>query len=203
MKQVSAIERLRSLPPLFRGSDLTVRNQWTSKTASQYLYLWSRRGYVVPLGGHSDVFANVLMGERVNWEQALRMAMPSAVLVGVEALRRAGWTTQVPVTPTAAVRADQPVYRVNPFAIEARGRSWFATVLPGLPPAEPAALPVLAPAWALADLLRTGEWGSFGLWPDDIEWSELSAQDEIDWEQALAAFGLERPDLGSLAVPSR
>ncbi len=100
MKQVSAIERLQSLPPLFRGADLTVRFQWTSKTASQYLYLWKRRKLVQELGGHSDVFANMLMTRQPNWEQALLLAMPSALLVGVEALRQAGWVTQVQHNPS-------------------------------------------------------------------------------------------------------
>lgn len=203
MKQVSAIERLKSLPPVFRGSDLTVRFQWTSKTASQYLYLWSRRGYVVPLGGHSDVFANALMAPGTDWEKALHVAMPSAVIIGVEALRRAGWTTQVPQTPTAAVRADHAVYSTKRFEIHARPVSWFEATRSGINREGRGALPVLAPAWALADLLGAGEWGSFGLWPDDIEWSEITAQDEADWQLATVALGVAPVTLASLSERSR
>jgi hypothetical protein len=86
--QVSAFERLRDLPS-FRGGDLTRRFGWTSKTASQYPYLWKRRGLAQRLGGHSDVYANLLASRHSDWEGAVVMAMPSAVLVGIEALRRA------------------------------------------------------------------------------------------------------------------
>ena len=80
-KTISAHERLTLLPAVFRGADLTVRFQWTSKTASHYLYLWKRRGLVASLGGHSDVFANLVVGREPDWEAGLRLAMPSAVLV--------------------------------------------------------------------------------------------------------------------------
>ena len=66
--QLSAFERLRDLPALFRGGDLTRRFGWTSKTASQYLYLWKRRGLVQSLGGHSDVYANLLTDRHPDWE---------------------------------------------------------------------------------------------------------------------------------------
>ena len=88
--QVSSIQRLLSLPALFSGRDLAVRFQWTSKAASQYLYLWKKRGLVQPLGGHSDVFANTLVQPQPDWESALRLTMPSAVVVRIEALRRGG-----------------------------------------------------------------------------------------------------------------
>jgi hypothetical protein len=191
MKQVSAIERLKGLPPVFRGSDLTMRFQWTSKTASHYLYLWKRRSLVAPLGGHSDVYVNTLKVEHPDWERALLTAMPSAVVVGIEALRRAGWTTQIPTRPTVAVASDQPVYSTHPFQISARPAAWFAATRPGIAcdlPREAAS--VLAPAWALADLLRQSEWGSFGLWPDDIEWDQVTAKDHATWSQATAAFGM-------------
>ena len=99
-KQISAIDRLRELPTLFRGAHLTTRFRWDSKTASQYLYLWKRRNLVQGLGGHSDVFANLLFEpfpQYPNWEKALLMTMPSAVIVSVEVLRRVGWTTQIPI----------------------------------------------------------------------------------------------------------
>ena len=107
-KQISAIERLRELPPVFRGANLTIRFRWDSKTASQYLYLWKRRNLVKGLGGHSDVFANLLIAQYPDWEKALLMAMPSAVVVGVEVLRRAGWSTQIPQRPNVAVTRSIP-----------------------------------------------------------------------------------------------
>jgi hypothetical protein len=200
--QISAIERLQSLPSVFRGADLTVRFQWSSKTASHYLYLWKRRGLVGGLGGHSDVFANLLTHPRPDWEQALRMAMPSAVVMGVEALRRAGWTTQVPHRPTVAVNARQPVFKAEAFDITAREPVWFEQVRPGLQEGG-AGLPRLSPAWALADMLHHPGWGACGLWPDDVAWSEVNAQDESDWRSACRVFKLPATPLDELAVASR
>ena len=197
-RQISAIERLQSLPRVFRGADLTVRFQWTSKTASHYLYLWKRRDLVAGLGGHSDVFANLLIDRHPDWATALRMVMPSAVVIGIEALRQAGWTTQIPRAPTVAVDDTQPVYTTAHFDINRRDPAWFAATRAGLQPAA-GALPVLAPAWALADMLAADGWAGCGLDTDDIDWSEITEQDQAQWEHACAALGLPTVNLLSLA----
>jgi hypothetical protein len=187
-KRMSAIDRLQSLPAIFRGGDLTVRFQWSSRRASHYLYLWKNRGLVMPLGGHSDVFANLLINPKPDWEAALQMAMPSAVIVGIEALRRAGWTTQVPTRSEVAVDVTGSVFSTERFTVKSRSPEWFRRVRGGLSGDRTMGPPVLSPAWALADLLRESEWGDFGLWPDDIEWDEILATDEESWRSATAAF---------------
>ena len=199
-KQISAIERLRELPPLFRGADLTTRFQWDSKTVSQYLYLWKNRNLVQSLGGHSDVFANVLTSANPNWEKALLMAMPSAVIIGIEVLRRAGWTTQIPTRPCVAVNPKHPVFNTDWFDVQARPLSWFVTVAAGI--IQEGALPMLAPAWALADMLKQDGWGKCGLWPDDLDLVE-NAQDQADWQAACLAFELPEARLLDQSVPSR
>ena len=201
--QTSAIARLQALPAVFRGSDLTVRFQWTSKTASQYLYLWKRRGLVGALGGHSDVYVNLLKDPVPDWEAALLKAMPSAVAIGIEVLRQAGWTTQVPQRPAVAVNARHPVYRVEPFEAVKREPRWFEAVRAGIQRDHPLALPALRPAWALCDMLRTGRWGECGLWPDDIDWHRVTDQDEADWQAACAALGLPPAPLRAQAVAAR
>jgi hypothetical protein len=188
-QHTSAIARLQSLPPVFRGSDLTVRFQWTSKAASQYLYLWKRRGLVQSLGGKSDVYANLLTTPAPDWEKGLLMAMPSAVTIGVEALRQAGWTTQVPNRPAVAVNSQQSVFAVEPFEVTPRDPRWFNAARSGIQGGQPG-LPALRPAWALADMLHTQGWGKCGLWPDDINPEQISAKDKKDWQTACAAFGL-------------
>ncbi len=203
MKQISAIERLRSLPSIFRGADLTIRFGWKSKTASHYLYLWRQRGLVEPLGGHSDVFANLLFPAPPDWNVALRLAMPSALLIGIEALRQAGWTTQVPHLPTVAVDASQPVFSTERFDISRRTPAWCAAVRRGVTPVSDDRLPVLTPAWALADLLQTQGWGACGLTPDDIDWSLVTPRDERQWELAAKALGLAASPLLDDAVGGR
>ncbi len=200
MASVSALARLQSLPALFRGSDLTVRFQWASKTASHYLYLWKKRGLVQELGGRSDVFANLLVNRLPNWDAALRMAMPTALVMGVEALRRAGWTTQVPSRPEVAVGAWQPVFKSLWHEVHPCTQAWFDLVHAGVQLGAGGDLAHLRPAWALADMLHTHGWGACGLQPDDLELFDVTALDVQDWEAARLAFGLELPDLDGLAL---
>ena len=200
--QVSAFERLRELPALFRGGDLTRRFGWTSKTASQYLYLWKRRGLVQGLGGHSDVYANLLASRHPDWEGAVVMAMPSAVLVGIEALRRAGWTTQLLQRPTVAVKSGCPMFKTDHFDLVTRDPYWFDQVAPGIEGSAGEGLRTLRPAWALADLLRHTGWEHSGLSPDDIEWPQ-AASAERDWRAARKAFGLAPVALSDMGVSSR
>ena len=200
--QVSAFERLRDLPALFRGGDLTRRFCWTSKTASQYLYLWKRRGLVQCLGGHSDVYANLLASRHPDWEGAVVMAMPSAVLIGIEALRRAGWTTQLVQRPTVAVKSGDPRFKTDHFDLVTRDPRWFDQVAPGTEGSPGEGLRTLRPAWALADLLYHTGWEHSGLSPDDIEWSE-AASAERDWRAACKAFGLAPVALSDMGVSSR
>ena len=195
-RQISAIERLRGLPGVFRGADLTVRFQWTSKTASQYLFLWKRRGLIDALGGHSDVFVNLLMHQGADWETAMQMAMPSAVVIGLEALRRAGWITQIPHVPTIAVDASQPVFATPHFEVSRRSPAWFVSARPGRTQPE-STLPVLSPAWALADMLSEQGWDDCGVGQDDIDWDVITGADEVQWREASEA--LELPEV-SLAA---
>ena len=200
--QLSAFERLRDLPALFRGGDLTRRFGWTSKTASQYLYLWKRRGLVQSLGEHSDVHANLPTDRHPGWEGAVVMAMPSAVLVGIEALRRAGWTTQLVQRPTIALKAGHPLFKTEHFEIVARDPRWFEQVAPGIDGSPDEALRTLRPAWALADLLHCAGWEHCGVSPDDIDWAE-AARSERDWRAARTAFGLAPMALSDMGVSPR
>jgi hypothetical protein len=201
--QISAFERLRDLPALFRGGDLTRRFGWSSKSASQYLYLWKRRGLVDALGGHSDIYANLLASRHPDWERALTMAMPSAVLVGIEVLRRAGWTTQVPQRPTVAVKAGHALFKTDHFDVLTRTPRWFDQVAPAIVGDSAQELRSLRPAWALADQLKDGSWELLGLSPDDIEWSQISRADEQDWRTACKALRMPISALRDVAVAGR
>jgi hypothetical protein len=187
---ISAYERLSALPAVFRGADLTVRFQWSSKTASHYLYLWKRRNLVAGLGGHSDVFANLVVSREPDWEAALRVAMPSAVLVGVEVLRRAGWTTQIPFRAEVAVSSAEPTYQVEHFDVKPRPPGWFKLLAPGMVRPSPRAPATLTASWALAEMIRSEGWGACGLAPDDIYWGQVTEQDRLEWDAACQVLGL-------------
>ena len=78
----------------------------------------------------------------------------------------------------------------SPHARGRRAPGWFEAIRPGIRDHRPAALPVLRPAWALADMLKTEGWGRCGLWPDDIYWDEADEQDRADWPLAAEALGI-------------
>ncbi len=198
MSQISAIERLQGLPHVFRGAELTIRFHWASKTASHYLYLWKKRKLVAPLGGHSDVFVNLLRSDAADWEHALLLVHPSAVLMGLESLRQFGWSTQIPNVPTVAVDDGEPHMTIEHFAIHRKPERWMKAARQGLCPQKTTGIPVLRPAWALADLVKSEGWGACGLQPDDIDWDAIKSEDEADWTQASAAFGLPATRLADL-----
>jgi hypothetical protein len=201
--QISAFERLRDLPAIFRAGEVMQQFRWTSKTVSHYLYLWKRRGLVQAFGGHSDIYANLLVDRNPDWEKALLCAMPSAVLIGIDALRRAGWTTQRVQRPTVAVKAGHRVFKTDHFEVIRRSAAWYEAVRDGIVGDSREGLRMLQSAWALADLLNQSAWGACGLRPDDIEWSQISKDDEIEWRRACASFGLPSTGLMSMAESSR
>lgn len=169
MKQISALERLKGLPDIFRGANITLRFGWDAKQAAHYLYLWRTRGLVAAFGGHSDVYANLVVAPHPDWEKALLEAMPSAVFIGIDALRRYGVTTQITARPEVAVSSAQGIYQTDRFDVSARSPDWFRRVESGIHREGPYS--ILKPEWALTDLLKTnGGWAKCGLDPDDIEW---------------------------------
>ena len=148
----SSFDRLRALPEVFSGRELTIRFGWKSAMASNYLANWKRAGLVQALGGRSDVYLNRVRNPQVNPEVAMRRAFPGAIKIGVDVLRSAGWTTQIPATPEVAVSAKTTWYAVNGFELTARSPAWFQAVRAGVEHAADG-LDRLAPEWALADMI--------------------------------------------------
>lgn len=133
-------------------------------------------------------------------ELTLLQAMPSAVIIGVEAARRAGWTTQIPVRYEVAIELDAHLQPNDMFVFQPRSAAWFKAVHEHLNGDRAFGLPWLSPAWALADMLRQDGWGNCGLWPDDIEWEEVTPSDEAAWRAAANFFQLPNVDLLSMKV---
>lgn len=189
---VSSVQRLRELPAVFSGRDLTVRFQWPSATASQYLANWRKAGLIRALGGHSDVFMNLIAAPQPDIEQALLRALPEAVRIGVDVLREAGWTTQIHRMPDIAILTSSPRYKLADFSLQTRTPAWFARIKPGLAEAGPG-VARLGPAWALADMidryLDKRVKGAWLLAPDDLELGEAAAAE--DAVGAFNAFGLD------------
>ena len=193
---VSSVQRLRDLPAVFSGRDLTVRFQWPSATASQYLANWRKAGLIRALGGHSDAFMNLIVAPQPDVEQALLRALPEAVRIGADVLREAGWTTQIHRMPDIVVPLSSPRYKLADFTVQTRAARWFARVKPGLADAGQG-VARLSPAWALADMmdryLDRRVKGAWLLAPDDLELDEAAQAEGA--QAALNAFGLDPASL--------
>lgn len=191
----SAFERLKSLPEIFTGSDVTTIFRWTSQTASTYLANWRRAGLVESLGGRSDVHMNLVRNPSANREAALRRVFPHATKIGADVLREAGWTTQIMSSPEVAVPRGSS-YAVNGFALSPRSEKWFQQVSPGIID-NPVGLRALAPAWALADMIARAKDRRVGdawlLAPDDIDLEAVAADPQT--KAAIKSFGLRKADI--------
>lgn len=190
----SAIERLRAVSEVFTGSELTVRFSWKSAIASSYLAHWRKAGLVKSLGGRSDVHMNLVRNPHVSPELTVRRAFAQAILVGVDRLRAAGWTTQIPTLPEVAIALASTRYSIEGFALTARPDHWFQTVKPGIDKVA-LGLDRLRPAWALADMIsRAQDKRVRHAWlpdPDDLELpSALTGAVRSDMAAALGAFQL-------------
>lgn len=180
---------LATMPFVFHLADLTMWGGWEPQFARRRLYHWVKQGLVAPLGGHSEVYANLTISPYPDWEMGVRMVMPSAVVTGLEVLRRAGWITQIPYLPTITVSSNQRSYNVSRFSITVQTPAWFESIDPGITD-EGIALPFLAPAWALADIICHEGWQRCGIDPDDLYWDQVTKADERDWTRACHALGM-------------
>jgi hypothetical protein len=189
----SATTRLANLPEVFTGGDLTVLFGWKSAICSSYLASWRKAGLIKSLGGRSDVHMNLVRNRQANPEAALRRVFAQAVKVGVDVLREAGWTTQIPNTIEVAVAVGSASYALEGFTITMRTAKWFERVAPGLDKLAQG-IDHLQPAWALADMLARAQDGrvrnAWLLDPDDIDLD--SVRNDKGLVAALAAFGLDK-----------
>ena len=190
----SAIERLRVTPEVFTGSELTVLFGWKSAIASSYLANWRKAGLVKSLGGRSDIHMNLVRNPHINPELALRRAFPLAIMVGVDRLRAAGWTTQIPTLPEVAIALTSSRYSIDGFALTVRPEKWFQTVKPGVEKVA-GGIDRLRPAWALADMINRAQdrrvRHAWLLDPDDLDLnSVLRSNTRSDLAAALHAFEL-------------
>jgi hypothetical protein len=187
----SAVSRLAILPEVFTGGDLTVLLGWKSGICSSYLAQWRKAGLIKSLGGRSDVHMNLVRNRQVNPELALRRVFPNSVKVGVDILREAGWTTQIPTALEVAVPTASSLYDLPGFTLSTRTAKWFQRVAPGTDKVQQG-IDRLQPAWALADMLARAQdarvRNAWLLDPEDLDLESVRRDKKIS--VALQAFGL-------------
>lgn len=134
----------------------------------------------------------VLSNRSPNRHAALRRACPHALQVGVDLLREAGWTTQIPTSIEIAVPASSPVYSLQGFDMRKRPDAWFVRVAPGVQKMAQG-LDRLNPAWALADMMARAQdkrvRKAWLLDPQDLDLERVRADKIVP--RALRAMGLD------------
>ncbi len=188
----SSVQRLRSVSPVFLASELSLRFGWSSGQTAVYLSRWNDQGLVRSLGGRSKIYFNLVVSP--DWashlEQAIRMAMPSALEIGAQCLHDGGLVTQRAYTADLAVLSRTATYTIEHTRLHQRTRTWYKIMQGHIEQTDLRELPRLTPPAALAEALVSNN----GLWcpdPDDVYLDELS-------DDQLHALALLIPRLNSL-----
>ena len=172
-RRASAVERLRALPPVFRGSDLSLRFGWSTHEAGEYLRRWKRRELVKPAGPRAGVYFNLISeasAPETHLEEAVVMLFPSAVVVGASVLHEAGWITQIPRQLDVAVLRRRTFPAIKGVVPHPRNIFWYRLVHSRLERTEGRDVPRLDPPFALADALKCRD--GWVPEPDDVEFPE-------------------------------
>ena len=200
--RISALQRLRSLAPVFSLADLEVLFDFEPVVARVTAGRWCKARLAERLGG--GVYFNLIAdpdGPRSRMGEALdKLLRRPVVLVGGAVLHRAGWTTQVHrsfdiAVPVARGKRTLPRIRLG-HALVPRTAHWHAVlrahVAPelGLP-----GIPSLTPEMALADaLLMKGRplvrrYPTYVVPPDELDLEELTPVHFRRVIEALCALG--------------
>ena len=172
-RRTSAIERLRALPPVFRGSDLSLHFGWSTHEAGEYLHRWKQRDLVKPTGPRAGVYFNLISetsAPQTHLEEAIITLFPSAVVVGASVLHEAGWITQIPRLLDVAVLRRRTFPAVKGVVLHPRNIFWYRLVHSRLERTEARGVPRLDPAFALADALKYRD--GWVPEPDDVDFAE-------------------------------
>lgn len=182
MKRLPAHRRLRDLPEVFTSTTLAATLGGDPKAASVYLARWRREGLITSLGPRTGVHFNLLRNPAAAEDlrmEAVAYVLPGAVIAGVSAVHAAGWTTQIPAATEIMAPSRRSFPEIDEVVIRPRGLHWLNLARTHL--ARTGVMPMVTPAFALADLWRSEDWRPD---PDDIEW------DVADLAAIAAAFSV-------------
>lgn len=188
---VSSRDRLLGMPAVFSVAELALVMDCPRSEASQYLWRWRANKLVVPFGGRSGVFLNLVIAPRAAsdgalWERSLLKAMPSAIIGGHEVLADSGVSTQVTHQRYILVSGSDSTFDVPGAEIHRRPASWLGRLVrmgAVINEAPGQMAPRLSPGGALADL---AVYGGYTPDPDDIDLEAMGA-DNLRLYQRLTA----------------
>lgn len=189
MVQIPAHKRLRSLPEVFTTRTLAAVLNVEMKAASVYVNRWRKEEFISSLGPRVGVHFNILKNPDAEDDlrlDAISMVFPGAVIAGVSAVHAAGWTTQIPSAIEIMVPPRPTTPEIYGAVISTRPKDWFVLARQSVQRAG--VIPMVDPAFALADIWHKNEWQPD---PDDLEWDMI---DEGRLRAAFRHFDLDIPD---------
>lgn len=192
MTYVSTRERLKDLPEVFTLNTAAAMIGVDTVVASTYIARWKKQGLVSSLGQRTGVHFN--LGRNPEAAELMRLdaiayVYPGSMIGGVSALHRAGWTTQIPREMDLMVPFRRSYPAIEDVQIHGRPLSWVKAARAWRDSTTP--LPLLAPAFALADCVGNSIWCPD---PDDLEWDQLDLE---DLRRAFACLDVQIPEAWS------
>lgn len=185
-------QRLPLLPVVFSMADAAALcSDLDASRRRVMLKRWKERGLIRPAGPRSKLYYNLML--QSDWQAVLLItvcrAYPSAVLIGPNVLRRAGWTTQIARDLHIAVLKRRTYARLDGVQIHPRSRAWYAQRTFG---ASMEGLPTITAEQALWDSLEHQN----EIWcpdPDDLDRAECGAELYEEFCQRWIAANARKP----------
>jgi|GEM_PF-3420314 len=169
-------DRLTDLPAVFHWRDLVELGS-TPGAARVTVSRWAKQDRIEPIGGMSGFYRNVTLELKDPlWAEVFRRYHPEAIVAGCAALQHAGWLPSDIASVDLVVPMKMRPPPLDGVVYRHRTRVWVQQV--ALAGESLYGFSVLAPAYALADLLITdAAWVSTAQLqiPDHVSLGEVRA----------------------------
>ncbi|WP_354687127.1 hypothetical protein [Cupriavidus necator] len=151
---MNSFRTLRKMPAVFSLRDISVLLDKDHAAVKATVARWKEQGMVHAAGPRLGLYYNLVT--HPNWEEnrahAIKMAYPSAVVIGPTVLHRYGWITQIPQSVAIAVLNDGSHPSMEGVEVFKRSMRWYRKFSPWGEPVY--GLPALTPENALLDCLE-------------------------------------------------
>lgn len=200
---MNSTEILTKLPEVFDLRDLQIATGVDRKHASQMCWRWSKKSFVSAFseGVYFNLIADRKAPSKFVGTAINKVSSSYKLVIGVNSLNAAGWTTQMPRIIELAVPVDRnhrTFKQMEGVVIAPRSLDWFRKVLPVSKDRGAADQLMIPAAYALVDsfmdgLAATKTTAGASIWhpdPDDISISgdiEKALQDILEAAEVLDA----------------
>ncbi|QYY33612.1 hypothetical protein K2O51_31805 (plasmid) [Cupriavidus pinatubonensis] len=163
---MNSVKTLRSMPPVFSLQDMAKLLDKDHPAVKANVARWKEQGLVRAVGPRLGLYYNLVT--HPNWEEnralAVKMAYPSAIVIGPTVLHRHGWITQIPQSLSIAVLNDGSHPSMEGVEVFKRSMRWYRKFSPWGEPIY--GLPALTPENALLDCMENA---SIRLWCPNVD----------------------------------